>query len=114
MAGSATATLAAWCSKACCKPVCAPVWSAATFATDASVIEADARVMRRTEGKEPPDDWNDPANIPRPVREYLAQLDKAAGLGALPGESRPAGRPYCPLRVGLHRSRTTSGRWSHV
>ena len=38
--------------------------SGETFATDASVIEADA-----------------------PVREYLEQLDKAAGLGALPGES---------------------------
>jgi transposase len=52
-----------------------------TFATDASVIEADARVMRRTEGKEPPDDWNDPGKVTRPVREYLDQLDKAAGLG---------------------------------
>jgi hypothetical protein len=38
-----------------------------TFATDASVIEADARVMRRTEGKEPPDDWDDPGNVTRPV-----------------------------------------------
>jgi transposase len=55
--------------------------SAETFATDASVIEADARVMRRTEGKEPPDDWNDPDKITRSVREYLDQLDKAAGLG---------------------------------
>jgi transposase len=58
-----------------------------TFATDASVIEADARVMRRTEGNELPDDWNDPDKVTRPVREYLDQLDKAAGLGALPGES---------------------------
>jgi transposase len=61
--------------------------SGETFATDASVIEADARVMRRTEGKERPDAWNDPANITRPVREYLDQLDKAAGLSTLPGES---------------------------
>ena len=52
-----------------------------TFATDASVIEADARVMRRTEGSEPPDNWDDPGNVTRPVREYLNQLDKAAGLG---------------------------------
>jgi hypothetical protein len=51
------------------------------------VIEADARVMRRTEGKEPPGDWNDPGKVTRPVREYLDQLDKAAGLGALSGES---------------------------
>ena len=56
-----------------------------TFATDASVIEADARVMRRTEDAKPPDDWNNPGNVTRPVREYLDQLDKAAGL-ALAGE----------------------------
>jgi len=55
-----------------------------TFATDASVIEADARVMRRTEGKEPPDDWDDPRKVTRPVREYLDQLDRAAGL---PGDT---------------------------
>ena len=59
-----------------------------TFATDASVIEADARVMRRTEGATPPDDWNDPNKVTRPVREYLDQLDKAAGfVGALGGEA---------------------------
>jgi transposase len=55
--------------------------SGETFATDASVIEADARLARRTEGKEPPDDWDDPGKVTRPVREYLDQLDKAAGLG---------------------------------
>jgi transposase len=55
--------------------------SSETFATDASVIEADARVMRRTEGSKPPDDWNDPGNASRPVREYLDRLDKVAGLG---------------------------------
>jgi transposase len=58
------------------------------FATDASVIEADARVMRCTEGKELPDDWNDPGNVTRPVREYLDQLDKAAGMALLTGESQ--------------------------
>jgi hypothetical protein len=40
-----------------------------------------------TEGKEFPDDWNDPANVTRPVREYLDQLDKAAGLALLTGEA---------------------------
>jgi transposase len=55
--------------------------SGETFATDASVIEADARVMRRTDDAAPPDDWSDPDKITRPVREYLDQLDKAAGLG---------------------------------
>jgi hypothetical protein len=58
-----------------------------TFATDASVIEADARVARRTEGNEPPDDWNDPDNVTRPVREYLDQLDRAAGLTSFLGET---------------------------
>ena len=57
-----------------------------TFATDASVIEADARVARSAQSKSPPDDWNDPANITRPVREYLDQLDKAAGFELLAGE----------------------------
>src|SRR6267154_413869 len=66
-----------------------------TFATDASVIEADARVMRRTEGKEPPDDWDDPGNVTRPVREYLDTLDKAAGI-ALTGE-----RPSPPKALSL-------------
>ena len=61
--------------------------SGETFATDASVIEADARVMRCTEDATPPESWNDPGKVTRPVREYLDQLDKAAGLGALPGES---------------------------
>ena len=46
-----------------------------------SPLEADARLARRTEGKEPPDDWDDPGKVTRPVREYLDQLDKAAGLG---------------------------------
>ena len=61
--------------------------SGETFATDASVIEADARVARCTEDATPPESWNDPGKVTRPVREYLDQLDKAAGLGALPGES---------------------------
>ena len=57
-----------------------------TFATDATVIEADARVMRRMDDSEPPDDWNDPGKVTRPVREYLNQLDKAAGFEPLLGE----------------------------
>ncbi|HUI21640.1 MAG TPA: IS1182 family transposase [Methylocella sp.] len=57
-----------------------------TFATDASVIEADARIARRVDGKELPEDWSDPARVTRPVREYLDELDKAAGLTSLPGE----------------------------
>src|ERR1700752_4379340 len=46
-----------------------------TFATDASVIEADARIKRKTKGGKPPDDWDDPGEVTRPVREYLGQLD---------------------------------------
>src|SRR5438105_328577 len=61
--------------------------SSETFATDASVIEADARIARCTEDGDAPSAWNDPANVTRPVREYLDQLDKAAGLTPLPGES---------------------------
>ena len=57
-----------------------------TFLTDASVIEADARIARRSEGGAPPKDWDDPANVTRPVREYLDELDKAAGYELLPGE----------------------------
>jgi transposase len=59
--------------------------SGETFATDASVIEADVRIARSTEGKELPDDWNDADKVTRPVREYLDALDKDAGL--LPGET---------------------------
>lgn len=61
--------------------------SSEIFATDASVIEADARIARCTEDGDAPSAWNDPANVTRPVREYLDQLDKAAGLTPLPGES---------------------------
>jgi transposase len=63
----------------------------AIFATDASVIEADARIKRKTEDSKPPDDWDDPGKVTRPVREYLNRLDKAAGLEPLPGEmTQPA------------------------
>jgi hypothetical protein len=51
--------------------------------------------MRRTEDAKPPDDWDDPGNITRPVREYLDALDQAAGL-ALPGE-----RPSPPKALSL-------------
>jgi transposase len=79
-----------------------------TFATDASVIEADARVMRRTDDARTPDAWNDPGNVTRPVREYLDQLDKAAGLTMLPGES-----PQQPKSLSLtdpNAALTSKGR----
>ena len=78
-----------------------------TFATDASVIEADA--MRRTEGKEPPDDWDDPGKVSRPVREYLDTLDKAAGL-ALNGEtpSLPKALSLTDPSAALHQQKVQS------
>lgn len=46
------------------------------FATDASIIKADAQRQRGTSGNEAID-WGDPEEAARPVREYLAALDKA-------------------------------------
>jgi hypothetical protein len=44
------------------------------FATDASIIKADAQRQRRVEGGETVD-WGDPLQASRPVREYLAALE---------------------------------------
>ncbi|HEV2608802.1 MAG TPA: IS1182 family transposase [Noviherbaspirillum sp.] len=44
------------------------------FATDASVIKADARRQRAVRGTQSPD-WGNPEQWTRPVREYLAALD---------------------------------------
>jgi hypothetical protein len=52
--------------------------------------------MRRTDDEEPPDDWNDPGKVTRPVCEYLDALDKAAGLSLLSGES-----PQSPKSLSL-------------
>ena len=46
------------------------------FATDASVVRADARRQRAVRGSQNID-WGDPDQWSRPVREYLAALDKA-------------------------------------
>ncbi len=46
------------------------------FATDASVIKADARRQHAVRGA-PDIDWGDPDQWTRPVREYLAALDAA-------------------------------------
>ncbi len=68
------------------------------FAIDASVIEADASYACRVEGSAVPPGWSDPATATRPVREYLAALDEAAGqmVGEASGEERSeriAGEP---------------------
>ena len=46
------------------------------FATDASIIKADAQRQRGVPGNEPID-WGDPDAASRPVREYLAALEEA-------------------------------------
>ena len=45
------------------------------FATDASIIKADAQRQRRVENGDDID-WGDPAQAERPVREYLAALEE--------------------------------------
>jgi len=52
------------------------------FAIDASVIEADASLRRKAEGKLTA--WPDEEDISRPVREYLDALDQAAATEAKP------------------------------
>jgi hypothetical protein len=56
------------------------------FAIDASVIEADASIRRKAEGKLRA--WPDEAEVSRPVREYLDALDQA-----IAAEARPATNP---------------------
>ena len=45
------------------------------FATDASIIKADAQRQRGVAGDEPID-WGNPQTVARPVREYLAGLEQ--------------------------------------
>ena len=60
------------------------------FAIDASVIEADASYAQRIEGSALPPGWSDPVTATRPVREYLAALDEAAGpVGEASGDQPP-------------------------
>ena len=53
------------------------------FATDASIIKADAQRQRGVPGDEPID-WGNPDEASRPVREYLAALEEANGPPAPP------------------------------
>lgn len=46
------------------------------FATDASIIKADAQRQRGVPGNEPTD-WGGPGGATRPVREYLEALNTA-------------------------------------
>jgi hypothetical protein len=52
------------------------------FAIDASVIEADASIRRKAEGKRTA--WPEAEEVSRPVREYLDALDQAAAAEAKP------------------------------
>ena len=53
------------------------------FATDASIIKADAQRQRGVSGEQPID-WGNPDETTRPVREYLAALEKENDPGAPP------------------------------
>lgn len=53
------------------------------FATDASVIKADAQRQRAVPGNQAVN-WGDPRHITRPIREYLAALDATHPLADPP------------------------------
>lgn len=53
------------------------------FAVDASMIKADAQRQRSCSG-EVGTDWGDPEQASRPVREYLAALERANPVPPLP------------------------------
>jgi transposase len=65
------------------------------FAIDGSVIEADAGLQRKAEGKLTI--WPDDEEVSRPVREYLDALDQAAAAEAKPApgpdDDMPPGNP---------------------
>lgn len=74
------------------------------FAIDASVIEADAGLRRKAEGKLTT--WPEGEDVSRPVREYLDALDQAAATEAkptlLPDDDMPAGNlPSVPQVTSL-------------
>ncbi len=71
------------------------------FAIDASVIEADASCGRKVDGKLTT--WPETEKLTRPVREYLATLDRAAAAEAAKSEDAdndmPPGNPPAPPKV---------------
>jgi len=61
------------------------------FAIDASTIEADASIDRRSEGAEAPKEWSKPEAVTRPIKEYLTILDQDAGFPVMEtAEPQPA------------------------
>ena len=71
------------------------------FAIDASVIEADASSGRKVDGKLTV--WPETEQLTRPVREYLAALDRAAAAETAKTEDAdndmPPGNPPAPPKV---------------
>ncbi len=53
------------------------------FATDASIIKADAQRQRGVPGSEPID-WGNPEQAARPVREYLAAIEQVNDSSTMP------------------------------
>jgi transposase len=51
-----------------------------SMSVDGSQVTADTSRERRVPGDAPPEQWQDPENVSRPVREYLQTLDREAGL----------------------------------
>ena len=68
------------------------------FAIDASVIEADASLRRKAEGKLTA--WPEAAEVSRPVREYLDALDQAAAAEA--GTSTLSSNHSAPRNVAKY------------
>src|SRR5205814_4679373 len=74
---SARETFSVVCSNGWSRRALRPAWLVASFAVDASLIQADANKQRSIAGQ----DWHkdrDPARSSRAVKEYLATLDDKA------------------------------------
>jgi transposase len=73
------------------------------FAVDASVIRADAGRDHSIDGTAPID-WGDAEQAARPIREYVAALDHAAGLEATDveeGKAEESSQRLPPKRISL-------------
>src|ERR1700684_3564559 len=86
------------------------------FAIDASVIEADASLRRKAEGKLTA--WPEAEEVSRPVREYLDALDQAAAAEAKPATNadddmppgNPPSEPQATSLTDPAAARTSKGR----
>jgi hypothetical protein len=74
------------------------------FATDASIVKADAQRQRGMPGNTEID-WGDPNEVTRPVREYLAGLEAVNRTGKPPraiSMTDPAASWTAPRLAALH------------